>query len=147
MSSAPLSSYAMLAQEALAQLALDQEASASAWLAQEALAQEALDQEALAQLALDQDALAHEALAQLAFDQEALAHEASARAVLAQLAASNERAELSVGSGTRNLLSARFGFGGVVSWAAPCANTVPTPIEYWAALGFAFAPYMRAPLT
>jgi hypothetical protein len=115
-------------------------------LAQEAEAHEALAQEALAQEAEAQDALDHEAEAQEALAQEALAQEASLCATLAQLAASNTLPEPPLAD-TTNLLSAAFGFGGLVTAAALPASTTPTPTDPGAAPWTGFAVSMSAPLT
>src|SRR5207253_10854087 len=51
------------------------------------------------------------------------------------------------GSGTRNVSSARFGFGGRLIEAASGAYTSPTPPAKERTLGSACAPSIRAPLT
>ena len=118
------------------------------------LDQEALDQEALDQLALDHEAddqlaLDQLALDQLALDQEADDHEAFEEAALDQLAASKTGSELPVGSGTRKASSARFGFGGAISFGSSAfwMFTSPTPIEFGAAFVPPKAVSISAPLT
>jgi hypothetical protein len=135
------STSALSDQEADAHEALAHEAADCESLAQDAEAQDAEAHDALAQEALDQDAEAHEAS-----DQDADAHEAFAEAVLAQLAESKTLPPLR-GSVTRNLSSARFGFGALVRATAFATSTTPTPSESGAAVGVLLAVTISAPLT
>lgn len=135
------SESALSDQEADAQEAEAQEAADWESLAHEAEAQDADAHEALAQLALDQEAEAQEAS-----DQEAEAHEALAEAVLAQLAESKTLPP-ETGSVTRNLFSARFGFGALETATAFATSTMPTPCESGAAFGVLLAVSISAPLT
>lgn len=108
----------------------------------EALVHEADVHEALVHDAVDQEALVHDADVQ-----EAVDHDASAFAALVQLAASNTGSPPPVESDTRNALRAAFGFGGVVTAAAACARTAPTPTESGAEPVSGAAETMSAPFT
>src|SRR5919197_2777923 len=109
-------------------------------------------QVASVQVASVQVASVHVASVQVASVQVASVHVAASQTVLrltasSQVAQSKTGVEPPFGSGTRNLSSARFGFGGDVSVAALPALTSPAPIDVGAAFGAFLAVASSAPLT
>src|SRR6266581_2822338 len=104
-------------------------------LSQEALFQEAEFQETLFQETLFQEAEFHDALSQEALFQDAFARAAPIHAVLSKVLEFT------------NASSARFGFGGAVTFAAASAVSSPTPLDAPTAGLIVRAVTISAPLT